>query len=205
MKSNHENQKLKQKIGKDYRYFEIIENGVLVEYKHQGDYSKYEIEFENIDFAEIVVNKKANKMEVFLLVSIIINICFFILFLLDQVNEEKLSSTIINGVAMGSIGAISVWAAKLFKREYIKHIKGNSTLSFSYRKKEQTEVDEFIGLIKIAKKNYFRSTYLKIDKYIPIQQQKQTFLWLYQTKQIDKAEYENMLEELENIRIIKGE
>lgn len=205
MKSILENNKLTQKNGKDFRTFELYEKGVIAEYKHEGDYSKYEVEFENIDFKEIIVNKKPNKAEVGLFFSILINLFFLVYFLVDQLKDKEISSTIIGGAGMGIIGGTSAWAAKLFKKEYIKHIKGNSTISFLYRKDEKIIVDEFIESIKKAKKWHFRNTFLKIDEHIPTEQQKQTFLWLYQTNQIEKNEYENMLKELENIRIIKGE
>lgn len=205
MKSTLEKSKLTQKNGKDFRTFELYEKGVIAEYKHEGDYSKYEVEFENIEFKEIIVNKKPNKAEVGLFFSVILNLFFLLYFLVDQLKDKELSSTIIGGVGMGIIGGTSAWAAKLFKKEYIKHIKGNATISFFYRKGEKELVDEFIERIKKAKKVHFRNTFLKIDEHIPTEEQKQTFSWMYQTKQIDKNEYEDMLKELENIRIIKGE
>lgn len=205
MKSTLENNKLTQKNGKDFRSFELYENGVIAEYKHEGDYSKYEVEFENIEFKEIIVNKKPNKAEVGLFFSVLINLFFLLYILVDQLEDKELSSTIIGGAGAGMIGGTSAWAAKLFKKEYIKHLKGKTTISFLYRNKEKEVVDEFIDMLKTAKQQYFRKTYLKIDEYIPTEQQKQTFLWLYQTNQIGKKEYEDMLNELENIRIIKGE
>jgi hypothetical protein len=205
MKSTLLNNKLTQKNGKDFRTFELYEKGVITEYKHEGDYSKYEVEFENIEFKEIIVNKKPNKAEVGLFFSVLINLFFLLCILVDQLKDKEISSTIIGGAGMGIIGGTSAWAAKLFKKEYIKHIKGNTTISFLYRNKEKEVVDDFIDMIKKAKQQHFRNTYLKIDEHIPTEQQKQTFLWLYQTNQIDKKEYEDMLNELENIRIIKGE
>jgi len=205
MKSTLENKKLTQKNGKDFRVFELYDKGIIAEYKHEGDYSKYEVEFENIDFKEIIVNKKPNKAEVGLFFSVMINLFFLLYFLVDQLKDKEISSTIIGGAGMGIIGGTSAWAAKLFKKEYIKHIKGNTTISFFYRKNEKEVVDDFIELIRKAKKLHFRTTFLKIDDHIPTEQQKQTFLWLYQTNQIDKKEYEDILNELENLRIIKGE
>lgn len=205
MKSTLQNKELTQKSGKDFRIFELYDKGIIAEYKHEGDYSKYEVEFEDIDFKEIIVNKKPNKAEVGLFFSVIINFFLLLYFLLDQVGDKEISSTTISGAATGIVGGVSVWGAKLFKREYIKHIRGNTTISFFYRKNDKEVVDEFIEMIKKEKNRYFKKTYLKIDEYIPTEQQKQTFLWLYQTNQIDKKEYEQMLNELDNIRIIKGE
>ena len=205
MKSKLENNKLTQKTGTDFRSFELLENGVRTEYKHEGNYSNYEAPYHDIEFNEIIVNKKPNKAEVGLYFSVLLNLFLILYLVVQQVQDKDMSSTIIGGLGFGIIGGTSAWAAKLFKKEFIKHIKGVATISFFYRKGEEAVVDEFISKIKVAKRNHFRNIYLKIDEHIPTEQQKETFLYLYQNKQISQAEYEQVLKELENLRIIKGE
>jgi len=84
-------------------------------------------------------------------------------------------------------------------------LKGNKILAFFYSKDDEETVDNFIHLLQDAKKNHFRQKNLKIDECVPTEIQKSNFLWLYRSNQITKEEYEDLIEQVENLRIIKGE
>jgi hypothetical protein len=84
-------------------------------------------------------------------------------------------------------------------------LKGDKTLVSFTRKKMKKSVDNFINLIQDAKKTHFRQKNLKIDEYVPTEIQKSNFLWMYRSNQITQEEYEDLVKQLDNLRIIKGE
>jgi len=201
MKSIIEDKRLTQKKGSDFRYFEILEDGVLFEYKNEGNYLKYKIPFDDIEFNEIINNKKPNRNEIILFSSVILNISLLLFILMNnQITKPTLSA-----ILFGIIGSISFWGAKIFKKESIKFLEGRQNLSFFYSKEDEETVDNFINLIQDAKKTHFRQKNLKIDEYVPTEIQKSNFLWMYRSNQITKEEYEDLVKQLDNLRIIKGE
>jgi hypothetical protein len=201
MKSVIEDKKLIQKKGRDFRNYEILEDGVLFEYKNEGNYLKYKIPFDDIEFNEIINNKKPNRNEVILFASVIINISLFLFILMDN----QITQPLLSAILFGMLGSISLWASKILKKESIKFLEGKQNLSFFYSKDDEETVDNFIHLLQDAKKNHFRQKNLKIDECVPTEIQKSNFLWLYRSNQITKEEYEDLIEQVENLRIIKGE
>jgi amino acid permease len=135
MKSIIENKRLTQKKGSDFRYFEILEDGVLFEYKNEGNYLKYKIPFDDIEFNEIINNKKPNRNEIILFSSVILNISLLLFILMNnQITKPTLSA-----ILFGIIGSISFWGAKIFKKESIKFLEGRQNLSFFTRKKMKNQ------------------------------------------------------------------
>ncbi|MCB0381197.1 MAG: hypothetical protein KDD24_08065 [Flavobacteriales bacterium] len=201
MKSVIEDKKLIQKKGRDFRNYEILEDGVLFEYKNEGNYLKYKIPFDDIEFNEIINNKKPNRNEVILFASVIINISLFLFILMDN----QITQPLLSAILFGMLGSISLWASKILKKESIKFLEGKQNLSFFYSKDDEETVDNFIHLLQDAKKNHFRQKNLKIDECVPTEIQKSNFLWLYRSNQITKEEYEDLITQLDNLRIIKGD
>lgn len=201
MKSVIEDKKLIQKKGRDFRNYEILEDGVLFEYKNEGNYLKYKIPFDDIEFNEIINNKKPNRNEIILFASVIINISLFLFILMDN----QITQPLLSAILFGMLGSISLWASKIFKKESIKFLEGKQNLSFYYSKDDEETVDNFINLLQEAKKNHFRQKNLKIDECVPTEIQRSNFLWMYRSNQITKEEYEDLIAQLENLRIIKGE
>jgi len=201
MKSVIEDKKLIQKKGRDFRNYEILEDGVLFEYKNEGNYLKYKIPFDDIEFNEIINNKKPNRNEIILFGSVIINISLFLFILMDN----QITKPVLSAILFGMLGSISLWASKILKKESIKFLEGKQNLSFFYSKDDEETVDNFIHLLQEAKKNHFRQKNLKIDECVPTEIQKSNFLWMYRSNQITKEEYEDLIAQLENLRIIRGE
>lgn len=201
MKSVIEDKKLIQKKGRDFRNYEILEDGVLFEYKNEGNYLKYKIPFDDIEFNEIINNKKPNRNEVILFASVIINISLFLFILMDN----QITQPLLSAILFGMLGSISLWASKILKKESIKFLEGKQNLSFFYSKDDEETIDNFIHLLQDAKKNHFRQKNLKIDECVPTEIQKSNFLWLYRSNQITKEEYEDLITQLDNLRIIKGD
>lgn len=109
MKSVIEDKKLIQKKGRDFRNYEILEDGVLFEYKNEGNYLKYKIPFDDIEFNEIINNKKPNRNEVILFASVIINISLFLFILMDN----QITQPLLSAILFGMLGSISLWASKI--------------------------------------------------------------------------------------------
>jgi len=126
MKSVIEDKKLIQKKGRDFRNYEILEDGVLFEYKNEGNYLKYKIPFDDIEFNEIINNKKPNRNEVILFASVIINISLFLFILMDN----QITQPLLSAILFGMLGSISLWASKILKKESIKFLEGKQNLSF---------------------------------------------------------------------------
>ena len=84
-------------------------------------------------------------------------------------------------------------------------IQGPVSLSFYYRPKEQQEVDQFIQELQRRKVNFLRKTYMVVDKFTPVDQLKNQFLWLKSSQYISDEEIEWLMEELENRRLMNGE
>lgn len=196
---------LHQKEGKNYRKFAINEENLEVEFLYEGNYTKYQIDFEEIDFKEVISSRSASKIEIALLFSFLLNILLLLFILITNIESISFSRNAIGSIAMGVFVVVGIWGAKLLKKENIKTLMGTQNISFIYKENDKKKVDDFINALKAAKKDNFRKRYVKIDEHIPTETQKANLLWLYQGEQIDKKEYEALLEELEKIRIIKGE
>ncbi len=205
MNNNYTNFKLSQKSRYEFRSFEILEKGVLVEYRLEGDYAKYEVPFENIDFKEIIRYDKPSLFAILFLFSLIINVVIIFAFLAVNYGDGTIFEPLFNGLQIGiMITVISIFLP-ILSTNYTKEIKGIQSIVFSYKKKQQKEVNEFIKKLKEVKSQYILNEIAIVDDLIPIDNQKFNFLYLYESNQISRQEYENLLEELEKLRIIKGE
>ncbi len=191
-----------QKKGKEIRKYMISETGLETEITSKGQFQAFNIQFEDIEFNEIVVSKSPNPTEVGLFISVFVNL-LLIVFLLYQ-SVSFIDETVLSGMAMGVIGGLSVWSFQLFRKEKEKILKGNQSLFFFYSKKEKDEVDWFIKELKSVQKTYIRKKYMKIDDLIPRENQEQTFYWMYNRKFITRSELEILFEELDNRKIVRG-
>lgn len=199
------NVKLRQKKNQETRSYEIIEGGVKVEFKKAANFQSYVVKFENIGFEEVIVKHKPEALSAGLYVSVLINMVLVIAIIIQFFKEELLRSPMFPTIlTSGVLGGMSVWAVSLFKTQYDKYLKGAESLVFFYGDKEKKEVDDFISVLKEGQRKYIRNKYMIIDDLLPVENQKEIFLWLYQMKFISRDELEMLLENLNNIRITKG-
>ncbi len=197
--------KLAQYDGRNYRIFELLKDSMIVEYKQEGEYSKWEISYNDVGFEKMLTSKKPSGLAVGLLISATLNIFLVLFLLLENIDSFRNSPTMVSGVSAGMLAGLGAWIYQTFKNEKIKYISGVKHLAFFYRNKEMSLVDKFIERIKGRKEAYFRRNFMKIDELLPVDMQKQQFLWYYQNGQITNEEYEEILAELDALRIIKGE
>lgn len=193
-----------QKRGKEIRKYMITNEGLHAEIKSNGNHQSYKINYEEIDYNEIVSTTKPNITEVGLFFSILMNLILLIFIFSDWLIEITGNETIISVVAFGVLGGLSVWMVNLFKWGREKILRGAQNIFFFYNTKEQTVVDSFIDQLKVKQKIFMRDKYMKIDNLRPIEGQEQIFFWLHDRQFINRQELELLIEELYNKKIIDG-
>lgn len=195
---------LKHKKYPQFRNYEIISNGVKMEIKTNEFYNEHVVKFEDIGFEEQITRYKPSFVSVGLFMSVVLNIIFLMIFILDSIDTGKLNTGILMAVSMGIIIGISAWGRSLFRFEKLKFLKGEVNLSFWYFKKYQVEVDEFIESLKQAKKEYFRNKYFVIDENEDFSLIIQRFYWLKTMEYITETEFQEKVSQLNERRVIRG-
>ena len=175
-----------------------------MEIKTNEFYNEHVVKFEDIGFEEQITRYKPSVVSVGLFISVLLNILFIMVFILDSVNTENINSGILLAVSTGIIVGLSAWGRSLFRFEKLKFLKGEANLSFWYFKKYQVEVDEFIESLKQAKKEYFRDKYFIIDENEDSSLIIQRFHWLKSMGYITETEFQEKLSQLNDRRVIKG-
>lgn len=203
--SSIDDKKLTQTRGRGYRSFELAGDGVVVEYKEDRSYSKWKIPYEQVEFDEVCINRKPENVEVALFISVLFNMVALAFFLAWLIDGKKLEYTLIGILGVLTIIFMSAWARQMLKHEVIKRLVGEQTINFYYRETDQTIVDQFVETLRKTRRNYIRHKYATIDEYIPIETQQDSLLWMYQNKHIEKGEYERLLQELNDLRLIRGD
>jgi hypothetical protein len=192
---------LKQKQWPEFRNYTLEAGGLRLESKQDNQFINTLIDFEQIGSKEMIVNQKANPYGYIAFISVFINILFLIYVLADQLQD----SGVLGGISAGFVAGLSFWAKFLFRFTKNKVIQGPVSVSFYYRPKEQEQVDNFIYELQQKKIAFLRQKYMSIDKYTPVEQLKNQFLWLRSSQYINDEEIEWLMEELENRRLMNGE
>ncbi len=200
--AKHELRQIFQKKGKETRKYTISDIGLETEITNNGQFQASTVQFEEIEFNEMLVRRSPNPAEVGLFISVFVNL-LLIVFLLYQ-NISFIDDKILSGMTMGVIGGLSVWSFQLFKKEKEKILKGPQNLFFFYGKNEKDEVDWFIKELKSVQREYVREKYMRIDDLLPHETQEQTFYWMYKRRFISRSELEILFDELGNRKIIRG-
>lgn len=193
-----------QKIRKDKRSFEIVEDGVLVDIQNLNNIQRYKVNFDEIRKDEYVNIKRPDAIVVLFVFSALFNAIFLSIIVTEyaQIAFEN-SRWIVLGI-FSFLVMILIGFKEQYQKVYLKSLESNKPLNFIYTKKTSKEVDKFINQIKSKQKEYLRKKFFKVDPIIPFETQKSRILWLYETELISAIEYEQILTELENNRLIKG-
>ncbi len=186
-----------QKKGQEVRDYKITENGLEAVIRSKGQSQSYNINFEDIEFNEVAVKSHVNTVEIGLFISVFVNL-FLILFLF----YTYLDITVISAIAIGIVAGMGIWSVQLFKTKPEKIFKGPQTLFFFYGSREKPEVNQFLTELQSAQRIYIRKKYMRIDDFIPWENQEQNFYWLYKRNFISRNEMELLVEELDNRKII---
>jgi hypothetical protein len=193
---------IEQKRGQQLRKYKIFDNEVKAEIKTGNSYQSFAIKFNDIEFDEIVVDRKPNPVEVGLYLSIIFNIVFSVVLISDWAKKMQIGTVATASTLVSIVSGMSFWAYSIFRFEREKILKGAQNIFLFYSKKDQEEVDDFILILKKKQKEYFRKTYMHFDDSLDFWTYENRLKWLLEKKFIDKEEYKNLQEDINNRRLL---
>jgi len=193
---------IEQKKGRQLRKYHILDDQVKAELKTDSSYQSFAIKFDDIEFNEMVIDRKPNPVEIGLFMSIFFNILFAIILISDWAIKMQIGTVAISSVLMGVVSGMSVWAYNLFRFEREKILKGTQNIFLFYSKKDMTEVDNFVQLLKRKQREYFRNTYMHFDDTLDLWTYENRLKWLLDKKFIDKEEFKVFQEEINNRRLL---
>ena len=113
-----------QKNGPEYKKYTIKDTGVYLEVKTNDNFTGKLVKFEHIGFEEILVKHKPSAYVTGLFVSVMFNVLFFILFIIDSVQEAGIDPNILFGAVIGALIPLGMWGRSVFKNEKEKILKG---------------------------------------------------------------------------------
>nr|WP_314491274.1 hypothetical protein [uncultured Chryseobacterium sp.] len=195
---------LKQKDGRNSRYFEIQEDGVFVKSNFVKELNEYKIYFPDIQFDETVFIKKKDPVLIGISVSMVFNSILLSIVINDGYQLSYTMGMTVFIIALIPSLIVTAICNSEFRKENSKSLTAAKPLIFSYKKKEMKEVDAFILNIKEGKKQFFLKEYYKVDNLIPVHIQISRIHWLYENKYINESDAKFIIDELENKRIIEG-
>ena len=195
---------LKQKNGRNSKYFEILEDGVLVKDDFAKEVQEYTVYFTDIQDDEIVFRKSKDLVLLGIAVSVLVNSIFLNIIIKDSFDLSESMSVIVFAIVIIPALIVVGLCNNEFRKESSKNLVATKPIVFFYTKKDMIEVDLFISKIKESKKNYYLKTYYKVDNLIPVHVQIGRIHWLYENKYISESDAQFIINELESKRIIEG-
>jgi hypothetical protein len=193
---------IEQQRGRQLRKYQILDDEVKAEIKTDNSYQSFAFKFDDIEFNEMVVDRKPNPVEIGFFFSVMFNLIFSVVLLADWAKRMQIGTVAISSTLMAVVSGMSVWAYTLFKFGREKILKGNQNIFLFYSKRDQEEVDNFIQLLKKKQKEYFRRTYMHFDDTSDLWAYESRLKWLLDKKFIDREEYKNLQEEINNRRLL---
>lgn len=186
--------KLEIKFRNQKQSFEIIEEEIIVDLETSKHKLKYNIPLEEIKKTHFITKSKEDGFFLICLFSFALNFLFLSYFIIDnyKLGNVFLQSSLLT-ISLVLIAIIKAF----FDGHNEKHIDASKLLYFIYTKKNANEVDQFIELIYIKQKDYFRKKYFVIDTVLPYNIQYERYLWLYTNNYINDNEYEIIKEDLD--------
>lgn len=195
---------LTQKDGRNSKYFEIQEDGVLVKNNFAKQVNEYKVYFPDIQFDETVFRKTKDPVLIGIVISMLMNSILFTILINDSYQFSYTIGMIVFVVAMLPSLIVTALCNNEFRRENAKSLAAPKPLVFSYAKKEMSEVDGFIAAIKEHKQQFFLKEYYKVDNLIPVHTQISRIHWLYEMKYISESDAQFIIGELEHKRMMEG-
>jgi hypothetical protein len=193
---------IEQKRGRQLRKYQILDDEVKAELKTDSTYQSFSFKFDDIEFNEMVVDTKPNPVEIGLFLSVMFNLIFAVILVSDWAEKMQIGTVAVSSTLMGVMSGMSIWAYNLFKFEREKILKGTQNIFLFYSKKDQGEVDIFIQTLKKKQKEYFRKTFMHFDDTLDLWTYENRLKWLLDKKFIEKEEYKNLQEEVNNRRLL---
>lgn len=193
---------IEQKRGRQLRKYQILDDVVKAEIKTDNSYQSFSIKFADIEFNEMVVDRKPNPVEIGLFLSVMFNLIFTVILISDWAKKMQIGTVAISSTLMGIVSGMSIWAYSLFRFQREKILQGTQNIFLFYSKKDQEEVDAFILMMKNKQKEYFRKTYMHYDDTLDLWTYENRLKWLLDKKFVDREEYKNLQEEINNRRLL---
>lgn len=193
---------LYQNIKRDKRNFQIVEDGILVDFETAKNNQKYKVLFTEIR-PEVVRDRNSPDVVVVMLIfSLLLNVIFCMASLENLFEVSMSGGKIVLMVLLLLFAIAFVFFKERLLASDIKFIPAEKPLQFLYSKQYRLEVDKFIDEIFKARQTFFIKKYYKIDNILPFSTQKNNIVWLYQNEYITESEAKFILNELETQRII---
>ena len=195
-------QELKQKGWHDYKHYRIEEKGVFVELKINGQLTSRLVKYDEFGPETSIHNERPNPWAIGFFISFFINVLIgFTLILQNLEVSDQVSTKVLIAVVV----IMGLLAFQVFKFNHEKRINGyNFYLPFSYEKDRQG-VDDFIGQLFQARKDFFRDKFMKFDEVTPSETLRFNLQWLYENELISEEELLEWQHKLEERKLIRGD
>lgn len=195
---------LKQKNGRNSKYFEILEDGVLVKDNFAKEVQEYKVNFTDIQDDETVFRKSKDLVLLGIALSVVFNAIFINIIINESFDlSESMSMFVFALIMIPALVVVGLCNTE-FRKENSKNLIAAKPIVFFYTKKDMMDVDSFISKIKESKKDYYLKNYYKVDNLIPVHVQIGRIHWLYENKYISESDAQFIINELESKRIIEG-
>lgn len=195
---------LKQKNGRNAKYFEILEDGILVKNNFTREVQEYKVHFTEIQDDETVFRKSKDLILLGIAVSVVFNGIFLNIIINESFNLSGSLGIFVFALVMIPTLVVVGLCNNELRKENSKSLVATKPIVFFYTKKDVVGVDSFISKIRESKKNYYLKNYYKVDNLIPVHVQIGRIHWLYENKYISESDAQFIINELESKRIIEG-
>ena len=195
---------LKQKNGRNSKYFEIQEDGLFVKDNFAKEVQEYKVFFNEIQDEETVFRKHKDFALIIIILSILFNGILLNIVINENFNFSYSVRFIVFVIIMIPVLMGVSFCNNEFKKENVKNLTAKRPITFFYTEKDVEEVDVFILNIKKKKKEFYLKEYYKVDNLIPSHIQISRIHWLYESKYISESDAKFIIDEIESKRIIEG-
>jgi hypothetical protein len=197
-------EQLIQKRGGDFRRYHFGYDGLKISTYTMETYQTYTYKYEDIEFTEIVTIQKPAIHRIILFFSVLLNFLLLLFLAAPYIVALSGSKYVLWIPVIAATVAMSMWAFLLFRKKFEKMLTGPINVVFYYDRNDRRIVDEFVESLKYKQRDFLRKKYMRIDQYIPVDQQQQRFSWMYDRDFITRSELEILMEETDILRMSKG-
>jgi hypothetical protein len=197
-------EQLIQKRGGDFRRYHFGYDGLKISTYTMETYQTYTYKYEDIEFTEIVTIQKPAIHRIILFFSVLLNFLLLLFLAAPYIVALSGSKYVLWIPVIAATVAMSMWAFLIFRKKFEKMLTGPINVVFYYDRNDRRIVDEFVESLKNKQRDFLRKKYMRIDQYIPVDQQQQRFSWMYDRDFITRSELEILMEETDILRMSKG-
>jgi hypothetical protein len=101
---------IEQRKGRQLRKYEILDDEVKAEVKTDTTYQSYNVKFDEIDFNEIVTDRKPNPAEIGFFISVMFNLILVAILVTNWAEKMQIGTVAISSILTGIVSGMSVWA-----------------------------------------------------------------------------------------------